>query len=52
MDLHDRLRIGNDFSSVIHIDNLSVDISAISEPSSAVLACLFLAAIGTSRRRK
>lgn len=48
----DRLRIANSAGSGIHIDNLSVDITAVPEPSSAVLAGLFFAGLGASRRRK
>jgi hypothetical protein len=47
----DQLRVANGSGGDINVDNITVDISAVPEPSIAVLSGLALASLGMRRRR-
>ncbi len=47
----DRLRLAQDVGSSIHVDNITVDISAVPEPSVALLSGTLLLGLGIRRRR-
>ena len=47
----DRLRIANYGGSGIRVDNLTVDISAVPEPSVALLSGFLVVGLGAYRRR-